>query len=93
MSAAVPGAGVPRPRARPPPDPAPAHPTDPGPPRRGACSKEQVDWVMPAAAFAALNLVKLGVVTWKLDKIGLVPKEVADFFSETPVPAVVEFSG
>lgn len=43
--------------------------------------------------YSGTQLAKLGVVTWKLDKIGLVPKEVIDFFSHTPVPGVMQVSG
>jgi len=45
------------------------------------------------AVFAAVQLAKLAVVTWKLDQIGLVPKQLADFFSYTPVPAPAELVG
>ena len=31
-------------------------------------------------------MAKLGIVVWKLDKIGLVPKNVADFVTRTPAP-------
>lgn len=54
---------------------------------------EGVDWFTPMLAFIALQLVKLGAVIWKLDKIGLVPKDVADFVSRTPLPRFLEVSG